>query len=384
MYVHYFFLAMSLLLSVQGRNRRVVVDLDSTTLLVLIIGERQVPATFAVRRREPQSHEMSAGERRSVVLVRSSGVKDVCIGQELNVADLENHVQSKSLAGLLEDGGCMLLLGRKSGDDALVGETLERANVVRIPLGVKTSVWTRLHVEDGRLDPLFLTNGCLPLAVEVPDRLCEEFRNIWVLLLKSIPYVVNGDKVRLAALERTCDAEKTNNVAVVGVEVLTSTCSVDTDLVNLGGVLANVLDMSENVAATVLRDKVAKVGAEAHVCSGRLVVAPLLYWEALEEDEALAIEKLVPECIQRRGHVGERELLLLLCQDFTQRHIRTKDKRTFVMPVRGVLDAIKSSAALLISATSSSLKTCVHVSGLFLYSEASHTVGPLISLGNSE
>jgi hypothetical protein len=40
--------------------------------------------------------------------------------------------------------------------------------------------------------------------------------------------------------------------------------------------------MAEDVAAAVLADEVAQVGAQTHVCHGRLVVAPSLDGEALE------------------------------------------------------------------------------------------------------
>lgn len=41
------------------------------------------------------------------------------------------------------------------------------------------------------------------------------------------------------------------------------------------------------------------------------------------------------------------------------------DAPTLVMPVMGVPDEMKSSAALLISTISSSLKRCTHLSGWF-------------------
>jgi hypothetical protein len=52
------------------------------------------------------------------------------------------------------------------------------------------------------------------------------------------------------------------------------------------------------MAAAVLADEVAQVRAEAHVHDCGLVVAPLLDGEALEEDEASAVEEVVPEGVQ--------------------------------------------------------------------------------------
>lgn len=46
---------------------------------------------------------------------------------------------------------------------------------------------------------------------------------------------------------------------------------VDTDLVCLCGVLTQVLYMAQYVAPTVLAEKVAKMGSQAHICSCRLL-----------------------------------------------------------------------------------------------------------------
>jgi hypothetical protein len=56
--------------------------------------------------------------------------------------------------------------------------------------------------------------------------------------------------------------------------------------------------MTQDMAAAVLADEVAQVRAEAHVHDCGLVVAPLLDGEALEEDEASAVEEVVPEGVQ--------------------------------------------------------------------------------------
>lgn len=59
--------------------------------------------------------------------------------------------------------------------------------------------------------------------------------------------------------------------------------------------------MAEDVAAAVLADEVAEVCAETHVCYGGLVVAPFLDGEALEEDEALAIDEVCAQVVQVGG-----------------------------------------------------------------------------------
>lgn len=77
--------------------------------------------------------------------------------------------------------------------------------------------------------------------------------------------------------------------------------AVDAHFVNLGRVLAEILDVAENVAAAVLADEVAEICAETHVCHGGLVVAPFLDGEALEEDEALAVDEVCAQVVQVGG-----------------------------------------------------------------------------------
>lgn len=52
------------------------------------------------------------------------------------------------------------------------------------------------------------------------------------------------------------------------------------------------------MAAAVLADEVAQVRAETHVHDCGLVGAPFLHGEAFEEDEAFAVEEVVPEGLQ--------------------------------------------------------------------------------------
>lgn len=60
-------------------------------------------------------------------------MQDVRVGDELNVADVKDHVQGEALAGLFEDFDGFELGGGERGDDAGVGEAGERANVVGVP-----------------------------------------------------------------------------------------------------------------------------------------------------------------------------------------------------------------------------------------------------------
>lgn len=60
-------------------------------------------------------------------------MKDVGVGQELDVADLEDHVEGEAVAGCLENGQSFQLLCGESRDDARVGESGQRADVVGVP-----------------------------------------------------------------------------------------------------------------------------------------------------------------------------------------------------------------------------------------------------------
>jgi hypothetical protein len=74
--------------------------------------------------------------------------------------------------------------------------------------------------------------------------------------------------------------------------------AVDAHFVNLGRVLAEILDVAEDMATAVLTDEVAEICAETHVCHGGLVVTPFLDGEALEEDEALAVDEVCAQLVQ--------------------------------------------------------------------------------------
>ncbi len=68
-----------------------------------------------------------------MIRVRRPRVKHVFVGQELNIADIEDHVQRQPVARLLEDVGGFELGGAKGRDDAFVGEAGEGADVVGVP-----------------------------------------------------------------------------------------------------------------------------------------------------------------------------------------------------------------------------------------------------------
>jgi hypothetical protein len=81
--------------------------------------------------------------------------------------------------------------------------------------------------------------------------------------------------------------------------------AVDAHFVDLGGILAEILDVTEDVTAAVLADEVAQICAETHVCDGGLVVTPFLDGEALEENEALSVDEIGAQVVQVSGESGE-------------------------------------------------------------------------------
>ena len=70
---------------------------------------------------------------RRVILVRGACVENVLIREELDVADLEYHVERFAQADLLEDVGGFELLRGKGRNLAFVAEAREGADVVGVP-----------------------------------------------------------------------------------------------------------------------------------------------------------------------------------------------------------------------------------------------------------
>lgn len=243
-------------------------------------------------------------------LVRSPRVQHVCIAQELDIAHLQDHVQRQLLARLLQHGQGVDLRLAQGRDDALVAEPGQAADEVRVPLAVDAALAAGLEEEDGRLDPLLLALADLPLAVKVPHGLGQQLGDVRVLALQRVPDVVHADDVALPALLRAVAAQQADDVARVGVEELARRRAVDAHAVDLRRVVAHVLDVAQHVAAAVLADEVAQVGAEAHVGHRVLMRAPLGGGEALEQDEALAVEEVFAEGLEDLAEFGQGEIVL--------------------------------------------------------------------------
>lgn len=96
------------------------------------------------------------------------------------------------------------------------------------------------------------------------------------------------------------NAERWQNIPSVG--------AVDAHFVDLGRVFAEILDVTEDVAATILADEIAQIGTQAHVCDGRLVVTPFLHGEALEQNESLSINDVIAQSPQVLCELGQIEV----------------------------------------------------------------------------
>lgn len=73
-FVYILIITGSNLFRILWRNRRGIVDLDATPLLLLAIMERQLPATLLLGRAKPQPHQVPPGRWRRKVLVCSPRV----------------------------------------------------------------------------------------------------------------------------------------------------------------------------------------------------------------------------------------------------------------------------------------------------------------------
>ena len=86
------------------------------------IAKRQPPTALTLRRRQPQPHQMPPRRRGRMVRVLRARVQDVLVGEELDVADFEDHVQGEALAGRFKHVGGFELGGGEGGDEARGGE----------------------------------------------------------------------------------------------------------------------------------------------------------------------------------------------------------------------------------------------------------------------
>lgn len=188
-----------------------------------------------------------------------------------------------------------------------------------------------MEIEHLGLDVRLLALRNFAFAIEVPDWLSESASDVGAFALESVPDVVGGNDVRFAARFGLVNTEESDKVGVVDVEELARVGAVDADFVNLGGVVAEVFDVAEDVAVAILGNEVTEgglvrvgdgregweeddepeVGADSHIGGARLFDAPFLDREAFEEDEAIAVDQVILEFGEEGDEVGgEREVLL--------------------------------------------------------------------------
>ena len=130
---------------------------------------------------------------------------------------------------------------REWWDYACIAESCQALDVVGIPFAVDSAVLAGFFVEDRLASVGFLAGGDFTFAVKVPDRFAECLYDVGPLFLKGVEDVVYADDIALTAFEGLGDAEKAYNVAVVGVEELAGSGSVDADFIDLCWIGTGVL-----------------------------------------------------------------------------------------------------------------------------------------------
>jgi hypothetical protein len=106
--------------------------------------------------------------------------------------------------------------------------------------------WTKDVSTHCSLHPGFLALAHLALSVKVPVRLRQQFGDVGTFRLKRVPEVVRGHDIAFASLQRLVQTEQADNICCVTVEVLSSRGGVDSDLVDLGRVVSQVLEGEES------------------------------------------------------------------------------------------------------------------------------------------
>ena len=138
-------------------------------------------------------------------------MQDLAVAEELDVADLEDHVEGLAETDLLDQGDGFGLLGGERGDQAGGREAGERGDEVGVEFAVDAAavpgffvfffffalgdVGTafaataggRFEVEDRVSDPFLLALGGFAFAVKVPDRLGQQLGYVGAFFLQDVP-----------------------------------------------------------------------------------------------------------------------------------------------------------------------------------------------------
>ena len=121
------------------------------------------------------------------------------VAQELDIADVEHHMQRKTHARLFEDLGSFLLRFGQWRKGSGVPETFEAVDVVGVPFAVDAAMVACFFVEDWLAHIGLLAGGDLAFAVPVPDRLAERLSDVGMFVLQSVEDVMGADDVALAS-----------------------------------------------------------------------------------------------------------------------------------------------------------------------------------------
>lgn len=155
-----------------------------------------------------------------MIRISSPGMQDMRISQELNITNIQNHMQRETVARLLQHLQSFLLGVRERRDDACVGEAGERADVVGVPFCVNAALVAAFEVDDACADIFVFALAGLAFAIEVPDWFGEGFEDVGAFGGEGVVDVVGGDDVGFAAFEGFGDTEEADDIGVIGVEEL--------------------------------------------------------------------------------------------------------------------------------------------------------------------
>ena len=89
-------------------------------------------------------------------------------------------------------------------------------------LGVDTSVLTELLIEDAGSDVLLLALTCLPFPIKIPDRFNQGLQDIGAFFGEGVINVVGGYDIGFTPFKGSCDTQQTNDIRIIGMEVLTT------------------------------------------------------------------------------------------------------------------------------------------------------------------
>lgn len=249
--------------------------------------ERPLPTTLTLGSGQPEPQEVTPRCRRRVVGVSGSRVENMCIGDELNVTDLEDHVQRQPLRGLLEHLDRFKLFLRVTRNQPSFNVPPDRLDKVWVVMRKYLAV---VKVKDRLLNPSLLSVRDLALAVKIPIRLNEQLGDVGTFRLERVPQVVRRDNIRLASLFRLVQAKQANDIGRVGVKELSSCRRVNAHLVDLRRVVAQIFDMAKDVTFAILTERVTKQSTNGEVDGGRLFDRPRRDRKSFNQDEALAVD----------------------------------------------------------------------------------------------